>query len=140
MEFNLERLGKTPMEINRPYKFVITFEDGSAMESHDTEWNAIKDHCHARQTGKKWASYQLLDKYGHSVKVNFANGEFIVSDPEKTKTKQYTTKEVGPFEPIYGRRVYKGEDKDLTAYFCGWKNATTQKVAVVYPDKQIVWE
>ena len=148
-------------------KFRITFDDMTFLESHDANWNIVKDHCHALPpfNDKKWLRYDFIsDDLGHMIGVDFNTGQFllrgsVIINPGDQNTSGPLTDTASPqdfpvsaewqllnglnFFPVVGRRVYKGDITDLMTPFCGWKKKLSdgtviQKLGFVYPNGALV--
>lgn len=148
-------------------KFRIILEDGTAFDSHDANWNNVRDHSNllAPNNTKKWIEYDLITEQNKYVFVSFVtgliniNGQVIHAASEdggvlthKEDKQNFPVSEQWqilnglPYFPVVGRRIFKGDRYgvpiDATLYFAGWKRKegerTIQKLVYIYPNGQIV--
>jgi len=145
-------------------KFKIVFDDGTFLESHDPNWNQVKDHCHALPpfSNKKWKRYELITDDGQFVWVDFQTGVFCINgqiihpatrdgiplthltdlqDFESAKEREILNHM--PYYPVFGKTHILGDWGHTEIRFCGWKRKygerTIQKVVYLYPSGQIVF-
>jgi len=144
-------------------KFKIIFEDNTFLESHDSMFNQIKDHCHALPpfNNKKWKRYELITDEGQFIWVDFQTGLFCINGQlihpatedglpltHLTDLQDFPSAEERkilngmPYYPIFGKRKILGDWGEAEISFCGWKRKmgerTIQKIVYVYPQGQIV--
>lgn len=144
-------------------KFTVTFEDGEKASSHDENWVQKFDHGHflPPNKDKKWIAYELESDTGRKINLNLLNGIFTIDDSVQihpgapdggriTRLPQpqrwfaefpWSIYNDSPYFPIVGRRMFKGDNVDITMYFCGYKREvvgkTYEKVIYLYPDGSI---
>jgi hypothetical protein len=130
-------------------RFIITFEDGTELKSHEKGWEKQdKDHAHALfpHNKKKWRRYRLEVTNGAKVEVDFYTGVFKLNDavaihpghhklefpfthndePQKFPVDESRKILNGtPYFPVYGRRIFMHQGNPWagqeTIYFVGWK-------------------
>jgi len=144
-------------------KFKIIFEDNTFLESHDSMFNQIKDHCHALPpfNNKKWKRYELITDEGQFVWVDFNTGLFCINGQiihpaeengvpltnhnEKQNFGSIAGREILNglnYYPIFGKSRIFGDWGNVEIHFCGWKikvgNKTIQKTIAIYPTGAIV--
>lgn len=146
-------------------KFKIITIGGDIIESHDENWEQVKDHAHALlpHNNSPWFEYQIHTENGYFIAVNFKTGAFningqpifpaledgIILSGEENPQNFDEVSEPWRFLnglnyfPVVGRRHMKGERIDMVIPYCGWKikhgNRTIMKVAYLYPDHHVVF-
>lgn len=146
-------------------KFRIICEDGKVIESHDENWNPIKDHAHALppHNNSPWLEYQLITDTGVEVSCIYPSGMFRINgtlvhpandggvahtfleDPQNYEsTSEWEMFKNRPYFPIAGRRTFAGDWGGVTLWFCGWKRIdpetkrSVEKCVFIHPNGQIL--